>query len=60
MKEFTYQITLQAKTQDEAIKKMEAICTLSDCLNEKEMSKLAHVVKNDPVKTKMAKLALGV
>lgn len=60
MNEYTYKITLQAKTQDEAVKKMQAITSLLDELNEKELSKLAHVVKNDPVKTKMAKLALGV
>ena len=60
MKEFTYQISIQAKTQEEAIKIMEAICTISDGLNEKEISKLAHVIKNDPIKTKMAKIALGV
>lgn len=60
MKEYTYKITLQAKTQEEAVKKMQAITSLLDELNEKELSKLAYVVKNDPVKTKMAKLALGV
>jgi hypothetical protein len=60
MNEYTYKITLQAKTQEEAVQKMQAITTLLDELNEKELSKLAYVVKNDPVKTKMAKLALGV
>lgn len=60
MNEYTYKITLQAKTQEEAVKKMQAITSLLDELNEKELSKLAYVVKNDPVKTKMAKLALGV
>lgn len=60
MNEYTYKISIQAKTKEEAIAKMTALCALSDSLNEKELSKLAHVVKNDPVKTKMAKLALGV
>lgn len=60
MKEFKYDITLQAKTKEEAIAKMTALCALADSLTEKELSKLAHVVQHDPIKTKMAKLALGV
>jgi hypothetical protein len=60
MNDYTYKISIQAKTQDEAIKKMNAISILLDELQEKELSKLAHVVKNDPIKTKMAKIALGV
>jgi hypothetical protein len=60
MNEFTYNITIIAKTQDEAANKMQAIAILLDELKEKELTKLAQVVKNDPIKTKMAKMALGV
>jgi hypothetical protein len=60
MNEFTYNITISAKTQDEAANKMQAIAILLDELKEKELTKLAQVVKNDPIKTKMAKMALGV
>lgn len=60
MNEYKYNITLQANSKEEAIKKMQAITALLDELNEKELSKLAYVVKNDPMKTKMAKMALGV
>jgi hypothetical protein len=60
MNEFTYEVDIKAKTKEEATEKMKAICTLLDKLNEKELSKLAYIVKHDPVKTKMAKMALGV
>jgi nicotinate-nucleotide pyrophosphorylase len=60
MEKFTYKITVEAKDNDEATKKMQAACILLDNLTEKEISKLAYVVKHDPVKTRMAKIALGV
>jgi hypothetical protein len=60
MKPFTYKINVHATDSEEAEKKLLAVCALLDNLSEKEISKLAYIVKNDPVKTKMAKLALGV
>ncbi|MBL7773595.1 MAG: hypothetical protein JNM95_12085 [Chitinophagaceae bacterium] len=60
MNEYTYEVQVKAKTKEESIEKMQAICTLLDKLNEKELSKLAYIVKHDPIKTKMAKMALGV
>ena len=60
MNEYTYNLTILATSQEESIKKMQAISILLDELKEKELSKLAHVVKHDPIKTKMAKMALGV
>jgi nicotinate-nucleotide pyrophosphorylase len=60
MEKFTYKITVEAKDNNEATKKLQAACILLDFLNEKEISKLAYVVKHDPVKTRMAKIALGV
>jgi hypothetical protein len=60
MKPFTYKINVHATDSEEAEKKLLAVCAFLDNLSEKEISKLAYIVKNDPVKTKMAKLALGV
>jgi hypothetical protein len=60
MKPFTYKINVHATDSEEAEKKLLAVCALLDNLSEKEISKLAYIVKNDPVKTKMAKIALGV
>ena len=60
MTEYKYEIQVQAKTKEQSIEKMKAICVLLDNLNEKELSKLAYIVQHDPIKTKMAKMALGV
>ena len=60
MQTFQYQIQLQAKTKEEAITKMMALCVLSDKLTEKELNKLAFIVQHDPIKTAIAKKALGV
>jgi hypothetical protein len=60
MKDYKYEIKLQAETKEEAVNKMTAVCTLLTKLTEKELSKLAYVVEYDPIKTKMAKIALGV
>lgn len=60
MKKYQYQISIEAKTEPEADSKMTALTTLASRLSEKELSKLAHVIKNDPVKTALAKKYLGV
>ncbi len=60
MKSFKYQVTLEEKTEQEADQKMEAISVLAKKLSTKELSRLAHIVKHDPVKTAMAKKYLGV
>ncbi len=51
---------IAAKTESEAITKMKALTILASKLNEKELDKLAEIIKNDPIKTAMAKSALGV
>lgn len=60
MKKFSYEITITASTESEAEVKMKALTTLIAKLSAKELAKLADIVKNDPVKTAMAKKALGM
>lgn len=60
MKNYTYKITLEEKSEQDADAKIEALSTLAKKLSVKELSKLAHVVKTDPVKTALAKKYLGV
>jgi len=60
MKSYTYKFTLEEKSESEADAKIEALSTLAKKLTVKELSKLAHVVKTDPVKTALAKKYLGV
>jgi hypothetical protein len=60
MKKFNYEMTIEAQSEPEADTKMQALTTLAGKLTAKELEKLAHIVKNDPVKTAMAKKALGV
>jgi hypothetical protein len=60
MTKFNYEINIEATTEAEADTKMSAIGTLIKKLTAKELAKLAHIVQNDPIKTAMAKKALGV
>ncbi len=60
MKTHNYEINIQATTEAEADTKMKAITVLVKKLTATELSKLAYIVQNDPVKTAMAKKALGV
>lgn len=57
---YTYEITLNAASKEEAQQKLSAASVLLSKLTQKEISKLADVVKNDPVKTALAKRALGL
>ena len=60
MSKFSYTITIEASTEQEADKKMKALTVLASKLKTNEVEKLAHIVKNDPVKTAMAKAYLGL
>jgi hypothetical protein len=60
MKKYHYDISIEAKSENEANAKMNALTTLASKLSEKELTKLAHVIKHDPVKTALAKKYLGV
>jgi hypothetical protein len=60
MKSYKYQVTLEEKTEQDADVKIEALTVLAKKLTVKELSKLAQIVKTDPVKTALAKKYLGV
>jgi hypothetical protein len=60
MKKYNYELEIGASNEKEADIKMEALIILAAKLNAKELDKLAYIVKNDPVKTALAKKALGV
>lgn len=60
MTTFNYEINIEASTEAEADTKMKAITVLVKKLKSNELAKLAHIVQNDPIKTAMAKKALGV
>lgn len=60
MKNYTYKITLEEKSEGDADAKIEAISILAKKLSVNELSKLSHIVKTDPVKTALAKKYLGV
>lgn len=57
---FTFEVSIEAVTQQEAEVKLMAATTLMQKLRAREIAKLADVVKNDPVKTTLAKKALGL
>lgn len=60
MKKYNYNFSVPADTEKEAEKKMSALTLLATYLTGIELQKLAHVVKNDPVKTSLAKTYLGL
>ena len=60
MAHFKYEISIQAPTEKEAEVKLSALAVLASRLSKQELEKLAHIVKNDPVKLAYAKKALGV
>ena len=60
MAKFTYNFSIEAPTEKEAETKMKGLTTLASKLSVKEIDRLADIVKNDPVKTAMAKAALGM
>lgn len=60
MKKYHYDLSIEASSESEAEAKMTALTTLASKLSQKELTKLAHVIKHDPVKTALAKKYLGV
>ncbi len=57
---FSYDVQIEAHDNKDAEAKLKAAATLMQKLNAKELTRLAHVVVNDPVKTALAKKALGL
>jgi hypothetical protein len=60
MNKYSYELAISATDEAEAETKIKALSVLASKLSAKELDKLAYVVKNDPVKTAIAKKALGV
>lgn len=60
MKKYQYQITIETGSEADADQKIKSLTVLAAKLNAKELSKLAQVISNDPVKTALAKKYLGV
>ena len=60
MQDFKYTITIAAATKADADSIIKSSIALIKKLKVKELAKLADVVTNDPIKTAMAKRALGV
>lgn len=60
MSKFNYDISIDAPGEQEAESKMKSLTVLASRLSTRELEKLAHIVKNDPMKLSMAKKALGV
>ena len=60
MAKYKYEIKIESSTEEESDIKMNALSILASRLSAKELDKLAHIVKNDPVKLSLAKKALGV
>lgn len=60
MNKYQYDITIEAKSETESDAKMTALTTLASKLSQKELTKLAYTIMNDPIKTALAKKYLGV
>ncbi len=60
MNKYNFDVSIEAQTQGEAEVKLAAASVLMKKLKAREIAKLADVVKNDPVKTTIAKKALGL
>lgn len=60
MEKYKYELAIAASSESEADVKIQALSVLASRLSARELEKLAYIVKNDPVKTALAKKALGV
>jgi len=60
MQKFTFDLTLQANSPKEAQDKAKALAVLAQKLSAKHLTGLAHVVANDPAKTKLGIQYLGL
>ena len=60
MTKHTFEISIEASSSEEAVEKLKAASVLIQKLKPQEIKKLADVVKNDPIKTALAKKALGL
>lgn len=60
MNKHKFTLIIEAKNDTDAEQKVKALTILASRLSPKELEQLANVVKNDPVKTALAKRYLGL
>jgi hypothetical protein len=60
MNTYHYSLAISESTEANADAKMKALMVLARKLSVKELEKLAHIIEHDPIKTALAKKALGV
>jgi hypothetical protein len=60
MTKHNFTLTIEAKNATDAEEKVKSLTTLASKLSVKELTKLAHVVQYDAVKTTLAKRYLGL
>jgi hypothetical protein len=60
MKSYPFEISIEDINEADALQRLKAAVTLMKRLKLSEIQKLAHIVEHDPIKTAMAKRALGV
>ena len=60
MPTFKYDLAISASTESEADSKVQSLAVLASRLTAKELAKLAHIVKNEPVTLAIAKSKLGL
>ena len=60
MQKFNFNLSVSAPGAEEAALKVQAAAVLISKLKTAELQKLADIVKNDPLKTAIARKALGL
>lgn len=60
MEKHNFTLTIEAKSDTDAEQKVKSLIILASKLSSKELDKLAYVVKNDPIKTALAKRYLDL
>lgn len=60
MNKYSFSITLTEKSEEDAAKKMKGLVALASKLTAKEVSAMADIVTNDPIKTALAKKYMGL
>ena len=60
MTKHSYTLNIPGENEGEAERKAKALSTLATKLDEKTLTKLAHVVANEPTKVILAKKFLGI
>lgn len=57
---YEYEIQVEAATENEADQKIKSLGVIAKKLTTQELVKLADIIQNDPIRTQLAKKALGV